>query len=461
MNNFNDVALPEALLAKLNKIGFETPTPIQAKAIPSALEGRDILGSAQTGTGKTGAFGIPLIAHLLKDKKNKALVLLPTRELALQVMNNLRDFSVGKKISTALLIGGQNYHSQFQQLKHNPRLIVATPGRLNDHLRRETADITETSYLVLDETDRMLDLGFGIQLEEIAQHLSDERQTLMFSATLPKNIQQLSDKYLTNPLRISVGETNQTAKNITQTNIELPSKQKYSTLIEELGNRDGSVVIFVKTKRSADDISSRLNDEGHRANALHGDLRQRKRDRVIQNFRNEKCRILVATDIAARGLDIPHIKHVINYDLPQCPEDYIHRIGRTARAGAEGQALNLISKADLYHWKQIDRLLNPENYANDSEAPSERRNSSNRRFKGRPFRGKKSGSGNGKPFAKRGDAKRPAGKRADGKRSDAKRADGKRVDFKRSDAKRSDSNNKGRPFAKPKRQNRRPSTKAA
>lgn len=359
MQTFNDITIPQALFHRIEQIGFVTPTPIQAQAIPVALEGSDILGSAQTGTGKTAAYGIPLIAHLLNNNHGTSLVLLPTRELAVQVMSALKQFIGRSKLSTALLIGGEEMRKQFRQLQAKPRLVVGTPGRVNDHLNRKSLQLNNTNFLVLDEVDRMLDMGFGIQLEAISQYLTAKRQTLMFSATLPPNINKVADKYLDNPIRISVGEMHVPAPKVKQTHVKVADADKYTRLLDEIQERSGSIIVFVKTKRAADAMSVKLRKLGHEADALHGDLRQSKRSRVIANFHKQKFRILIATDVAARGLDVPHIEHVINYDLPQCPEDYIHRIGRTARAGAEGEAINFLSSSDTIKWRAIQLLLDP------------------------------------------------------------------------------------------------------
>jgi ATP-dependent RNA helicase DeaD len=359
MTSFNNFVLPKQLYSNLASINFTIPTPIQEQAIPIALEGKDILASAQTGTGKTGAFGIPLVAHLIHKVNSSALVLLPTRELAMQVLQALKQFIAKERINTALLIGGDPIGKQYQQLRLKPRLIIATPGRANDHLKRKTLKLENTDFLVLDEVDRMLDMGFGIQLEEISKHLVIERQTLMFSATLPSNIKKLANKYLKDPAYITVGESHAPAEKVKQENIKLADNEKYPRLLKELDERQGSIIVFVATKVSADKIAAKLYDSGHDTKALHGDLHQLKRSRVISAFRSKKCRILVATDVAARGLDISHIEHVINYDLPQNPEDYIHRIGRTARAGAEGHAINFITSQDGAKWKNIAKLMNP------------------------------------------------------------------------------------------------------
>ncbi|MFZ4762955.1 MAG: DEAD/DEAH box helicase [Alphaproteobacteria bacterium] len=398
--DFLTLNLPAPLMAALEKMNFSTPTPIQAEAIPLGLAGRDILGSAQTGTGKTAAFSIPLVARIMENVANReagtALILTPTRELATQVkavIHQLLDLPVeasnsaddgprfrrgyrGKKrndaeavntpvsalppIRTALLIGGDSMSKQLRQLKDAPRIIVGTPGRVNDHLERGTLDLSHNHILVLDETDRMLDMGFGIQLDQIIRHLPDERQTMMFSATLPRQIVRLADKYQHQPVRISVGDQNAPATRVKQEVLYVNEGEKYNTLIQQIEQRQGTIIIFVKTKFGAEKLAARLSQHGHSADAIHGNLAQRQRDRVIAAFRSQSYRIMVATDIAARGLDIPHIEHVINHDLPQCPEDYIHRIGRTARAGAEGSAISLISPDDNSKWRAISRLLKPE-----------------------------------------------------------------------------------------------------
>ena len=394
MENFNQFDLPAPLLESLERLKFTTPTPIQAATIPLALAGRDILGSAQTGTGKTGAFGIPLIAKLLNDRQSSALILTPTRELASQVLLALQNM-LGRNspIKTALIIGGEPMGKQLGQIRLKPRLYVGTPGRINDHLERGSLNLSQVNFLVLDETDRMLDMGFSEQIQKIIKFLGKQRQTLLFSATLPKEIVKIADSYLNKPERVAIGSTSMPIQKIKQEIVHTSESEKYSKLLTQLDARTGSIIIFVKTKFGAEKMAKRLRDENHQTDAIHGDLRHTKRESVIRGFRNSKYRILVATDIAARGLDIPHIEHVINYDLPQCPEDYIHRIGRTARAGAEGEALCFVTSEDRNKWNAINRLMNP------SAAP-EKFSSSDR-----PARKKSSGGG----F--RGNASKPTGER--------------------------------------------------
>jgi superfamily II DNA/RNA helicase len=396
MKNFDGLGLNSVLQQSLKHMKYTIPTPIQAQAIPVALDGRDVLGSAQTGTGKTAAFAIPLVEALLNDERAGALVMTPTRELGKQVMEIMRQLIGPKsKINTAFLIGGDPYSKQNMQLKRRPRLIVGTPGRINDHRERGNLDLENTRFLVLDEMDRMLDMGFSIQIDRIIKYLPNERQTLMFSATMPKNILSMADKYLHNPERIAIGSTINVAENIDQKIIRVDQDKKYDVLANELQERSGTILIFVKTKHGADKLAKRLRFEDHKVDAIHGDLKQNKRERVIQAYRNKSFRILVATDVVARGLDVPHIAHVINYDMPQVPEDYIHRIGRTARAGASGEALCLVSPQDGRKWSAIEQMLFPEKYAGKpaNDHRSGKKSSGNKKFSGR---GKPYGAGRGR-----------------------------------------------------------------
>lgn len=361
MTQFTDFNLPPALHASLKAMGYETPTPVQAVAIPFALEGRDVMAIAMTGSGKTAAFSIPMISRMLASSRGTALIMTPTRELAQQVEKAIKEMlGIYSTIKTAILIGGDSMPLQVQQLRSRPRIIVGTPGRINDHLERGNLMLHDANYLVLDEMDRMLDMGFEDQIMKILKFLPMARQTLLFSATLPPQIIKISEKYLKNPERIQVGEINKAADKIKQEERFLHQDQKYDTLTSELKARDGTVIIFVRSKLGTEKLASRLRKSGFTADAIHGDLEQRNREKVLQAFRDKKHRILVATDVASRGLDIPHIEHVINYDLPQAPEDFIHRIGRTARAGAEGNSLSFITGEDKLKWHAIQKLINPD-----------------------------------------------------------------------------------------------------
>jgi len=388
MENFKLLKIEDSLKNSLHKMNFTKPTPIQGMAIPAALEGKDILGTAQTGTGKTLAFSIPLINKLILDKNAFALVMCPTRELATQVMEAIKSIISDKiNIKTALLIGGESMQKQLRQLGNRSRIIVGTPGRINDHLKRKSLNLSATKYLVLDETDRMLDMGFTPQIEMVLKFVPKDHQTLLFSATLPNDILRISERYLNKPERISTGNTSVPIAKIKQETLQVFKENKYDELIDQFLARKGSILVFVKTKRGADKMVKKLKEEGHSADAIHGDLRQSKRDRVINSFRKGLKRILIATDVAARGLDIPLIQHVINYDLPQVPEDYIHRIGRTARAGSEGSALTFLTSDDRSMWNSINKLIDP----NFKSAPSGlRRDSKNKKRRGKRPNNKKS-----------------------------------------------------------------------
>lgn len=398
LDSFASLNLPAALAKALVRMEYNTPTPIQAAAIPLAMAGRDILGTAQTGTGKTAAFAIPIIARLLSTPRGSAIVLLPTRELAVQVMGIMKQLLEGQSaIKAALLIGGESMPPQLRALSARPRLIIGTPGRIIDHLKRGSLMLHDAGFLVLDETDRMLDMGFGVQLEAILPYLAKQRQTLMFSATMPKEIVALSSKYLVNPERVSMGAVSKPVQNLVQEVVHMEESEKYTRLVKELQEREGSIIVFVKTKRSADKLTARLSAHNMNADAIHGDLRQHQRDRAIRDFRSGKTRILIATDIAARGLDIPHIKHVINHDLPQCAEDFIHRIGRTARAGADGACVSFVTREESRKWVAIERLLNPDAPRKNPMPPREANAPAGKRkrFGGGGYKGKRAGGSGG------------------------------------------------------------------
>ena len=360
MTTFKDFALPEALQHKLDALGFDKPTPVQERAIPAALEHRDILGSAQTGTGKTAAFAIPLLTKIMNHADVYGIIVTPTRELALQVDEQIRALlSAKSKIRSVVLIGGASIERQVQALGKRPKIIVGTPGRIIDHLERKSLDLSGFNYVVLDETDRMLDMGFSAPIAEIFSHVSKERQTLLFSATLPKNIQKISAQYLQNPVRIEMGQVNSVGDNIVQSTQFVSKDGKFEMLVDALREHDQSAIVFMNSKFATEKMAKRLKSAGITAEAIHGDLRQSKRERVISNLRDNKFRVLVATDVAARGIDVPHIHQVVNFDLPRQTEDYIHRIGRTGRNGAQGIALNLATRDDMEKLNDIERLINP------------------------------------------------------------------------------------------------------
>ncbi|MFH1264068.1 MAG: DEAD/DEAH box helicase [Pseudomonadota bacterium] len=360
MSTFDLFHLPPPVLSALRGMQYSTPTPIQSEAIPAILEGTDLVGIAQTGTGKTAAFGIPIVTILSKDPAATALILVPTRELAAQIHDVLTQLTRNlPAIRSCVVIGGASMHLQRLALTKRPRIVIATPGRLLDHLEQRTISFTNLKILVLDEADRMLDIGFEPQLKRIFRHVPPKRQTLLFSATFPASIERLAAQHLNHPKKISVGAISRPVDEVQQSFVNTTALEKNNVLLKELAERKGSVLIFARTKRRTDRVARLLSDSGFKADRIHGNRTQGQRTAVMDGFRKERFRILVATDIASRGLDIPHIAHVINYDLPQVPEDYIHRIGRTARAGAQGSSLCLLTPDDRDQWIALSRHLDP------------------------------------------------------------------------------------------------------
>lgn len=359
VSQFNQFNLPQSLNKSLELMDFSIPTPIQLQAIPVALQGKDIIGCAQTGTGKTAAFCIPMLVSLLNQPEKNGLILVPTRELAQQIeefWKKLIKFS--PRMPAALLIGGVSMGPQFTALKQGCRVVIATPGRLIDHLNRGSISLKSVSVLVLDEADRMLDMGFAPQLERIARTLTKERQTFLFSATTTPMMERLSKQYLSNPVMIRVGPVSQAAPQIEQLAVALSSHQfKNQALLDEVNSRQGTMLIFARTQIRTDRVARFLNNYGLEVGRIHGGRSQAQRNSALTMFRGGKTRILVATDVASRGIDVKGIAHVINYDLPETPEDYIHRIGRTARAGAAGKALSFLTPEDKGPWKNMVRFL--------------------------------------------------------------------------------------------------------
>ncbi len=356
MTSFQSMTLPDALGKALQDLQFNTPTEIQSAAIPIALKGRDLMACAQTGSGKTAAYCLPIIVGLLADDNKNALILAPTRELAAQIADVVRDLTVyTKHLRMATLVGGADIRKQIRALQAKPRLVIATPGRLTDHLKRRTLSLAQTGYLILDEGDRMIDMGFAPQLEVILKYLPKERQTLFFTATLPMKVKKLAEKYLNNPESIAVGNSDLPVDSIKQTIIQVASRDKDERLVDELNKRTGSVIIFAKTKRKTDELARYLDDYGFTVSLIHGDRTQGQRNQALQNFKMGRYRILCATDVAARGIDVPSIEHVINYDLPMMVEDYVHRIGRTGRNGASGEAVSFVAPQDHRNWLMIAR----------------------------------------------------------------------------------------------------------
>lgn len=340
---FSDFAIHEKLKANIAKRKYVHPTPIQDGAIPHVLKGRDVIGIANTGTGKTAAFLLPLIDKMFSDKKSRALILVPTRELALQIDEEFRDFSSGSGLLSALCIGGSHLQRQVMILKKRPEFVIGTPGRIKDLIERGALDLSGFNNVVLDEVDRMLDMGFLPDMKYLLGLIQEKRQSLFFSATLEKGAKELAETFLNNPVTVAI-KSRPTSENVDQDVIHVKSKEEKVEALHELllQNDFKKVIAFVRTKRNADKLAKTLTTKGFKAGAIHGDLSQGQRQRALQAFKDGRMQILIATDVAARGLDIDNVTHVINYDVPATFEDYIHRIGRTGRGGKTGVALTFI-----------------------------------------------------------------------------------------------------------------------
>jgi ATP-dependent RNA helicase RhlE len=357
--SFHTIGLSEPLLRDLTAAGLLVPTPIQAQAIPPALEGRDVIGCAQTGTGKTAAFVVPMIERLaaLPKGQPQALVLAPTRELALQIFASIEKLGRSHHISATVIVGGSDMQAQIRGLRQRPDILVATPGRLLDHMWNGTVNLAPIKILVLDEADRMLDMGFAPQINQILDALPVERQTLLFSATIQTDITRLVQASLHDAVRIMVTPASTTAEGVTQAVHHTTSQEKTKLLVSLLGLERGTVLVFARTKNRVDRLGQALEQAGHRVAVIHGDRSLPQRLRALDGFKRGQVRILVATDVAARGIDVANIGHVVNYDLPNCPEDYIHRIGRTARMKMTGRATSFVTFEERDQLSSIETLL--------------------------------------------------------------------------------------------------------
>ncbi len=364
---FTDLGLAEPLLKAIKETGYTTPTPIQTKAIPLAMQGVDLMAGAQTGTGKTAAFSLPILQRLLPMASTstspakhpvRALVLAPTRELAIQVAENVKLYAKHTPLRSHVVFGGVDIKTQLPALKQGVEILVATPGRLLDHVEQKTVQLNQVQVLVLDEADRMLDMGFMPDLKRILALLPKQRQNLMFSATFSNEIKKLADDFLTNPTLIEVARSNATNDNVKQSVYAVDSSNKQALLTQLLREDDAKqVIVFTKTKLTAGRLSRALQKSGINADAIHGDKNQKERLEALEAFKAGKTQALVATDVAARGLDISELPMVINYEIPTSPEDYVHRIGRTGRAGATGVAISLMSPDEEKYWLEIEKLI--------------------------------------------------------------------------------------------------------
>ncbi len=358
---FSQFSLSAPLMARLDANKFETPTPVQAACIPPALEGRDVLATAQTGTGKTLGFLIPIVELLQKAGARgpaaHALILLPTRELAMQVEQAFLAIRSSSEQTVALVVGGLAERSQLDAIRRGARLIVATPGRLEDYIKRRLVRLDQVKILVLDEVDRMLDMGFQPAIARIAATLPAARQTLCYSATLEGSVKEVARKYLNNPARIEIGSVLKPAENVELRTFEVEPDKKQELLEHLLGSETGSFLVFVRTKHGADRVARRLVRSGHSATQIHGDRSQAQRNQALRSFSEGRHRVLVATDVAARGIDVANVAHVINFDMPKVAEDFVHRVGRTGRASAHGVASTFAGPSERGDLRKIERTL--------------------------------------------------------------------------------------------------------
>ncbi|OSQ40637.1 DEAD/DEAH box helicase [Thalassospira mesophila] len=364
MTNFEGLNLIEPLLRNVEASGYTAPTEIQSATIPALLEGKDLMGISQTGGGKTAAFCLPLIQRLAENPKRpapgqpRALILAPTRELANQIGQCLRDFKKGIRLFSTVVYGGSPMGPQIQELRRGCDILVATPGRLLDHMSRNTVRFDDVEVFVLDEADRMLDMGFSEDVLTVAELLPYKHQTVMFSATMPDAVRHLTDRLLRDPIKVQTAPQASVTERVTQRGMFV-TRQNKTALLLQLLKREGSdrVLVFTKTKLDADELAFQLQDAGVQSDAIHGDKQQRIRQKILRNFRDGRFPVLVATDVAARGIDVPGISHVVNYDLPTDPENYVHRIGRTGRGGADGIAISFCEPRDVRHLRNIERTI--------------------------------------------------------------------------------------------------------
>lgn len=356
MVTFHDFGLSKEVLQAVGSMGFEEATPIQEQAIPTALAGKDLIGQAHTGTGKTAAFGVPLIERLSPNEPGiQALVVAPTRELAVQVAEELNKIGQFKEIRTLPVYGGQDIGRQIRALQKRPQIIAGTPGRLLDHMRRRTIRLDQIKVVVLDEADEMLNMGFIDDIRAILQETPPERQTLLFSATMPAPIQQLAQRFMKDPQVIAVRSREVTVPNTEQYHMVVEERQKFDVLCRLLDTQSPDLaIVFGRTKRRVDELHEALNKRGYSAEGIHGDMTQARRDAAMRQFKDGVIDVLVATDVAARGLDISGVTHVYNFDIPQDPESYVHRIGRTGRAGKTGSAITFVTPREINHLRVIE-----------------------------------------------------------------------------------------------------------
>ena len=383
MTQFSDLGLAEPILRALATEGYETPTPIQAQVIPAMIAGKDILGTAQTGTGKTAAFVLPLLNTLAQSKRRpepkgcRALIMAPTRELAAQIVDSVRAYGADMRISVTMIIGGVKISKQVRAMQRGMDIVVATPGRLLDLSSQNAIRFDQVETVVIDEADHMMDMGFLPQIKKVLAQLPQKRQTVLLSATMPKDIRALADKFLNDPVSIAVAAESRPVERIEQSVRFLTPNEKRGALTQILSGSDvDSAIVFTRTKRGADRVCKHLEEAGLASAAIHGNKTQSQRTRTLDAFKDRKLRVLVATDIAARGIDIDKVSHVVNFELPNVPESYVHRIGRTARAGESGTAITLCAPDERKLLRDIEKVIGnrlPGSDAAGAEAPATER----------------------------------------------------------------------------------------
>lgn len=448
MTNFESLGVSKPVVATLFQLGIETPTPIQEQAIPLLIQGRDLIGLAQTGTGKTAAFGLPLIERLLKEEKRpdnrsvRTLILAPTRELVNQIADNLRKFIRKSPLRINVVVGGVSINKQQLQLEKGTDILVATPGRLLDLCNRNAITLTAVRYLVLDEADQMLDLGFVHDLRKIAKMVPKRRQTMLFSATMPKAIADLAGDYLTDPVTVQVTPPGKAADKVEQYVHFVPGKNDKTVLLKKslTENPDGRAIVFLRTKHGAEKLAKHLEQVGYSVASIHGNKSQGQRERALKGFRDGAIKTLIATDVAARGIDIPAVSHVFNYDLPEVPDAYVHRIGRTARAGRDGIAIAFCAPDEARLLRDIEKLMGISIAVASGEPPVDLRTAPRSNNRGRGGQGQQRGQGGRGDGAQREGGHREGGRggeRREGGRSET-RADDRRGQHQRGDRRNQD-----------------------
>ncbi|MBB3390299.1 ATP-dependent RNA helicase RhlE [Rhizobium sp. BK275] len=427
MTNFESLGVSKPVVATLFQLGIETPTPIQEQAIPLLIQGRDLIGLAQTGTGKTAAFGLPLIERLLKEEKRpdnrsvRTLILAPTRELVNQIADSLRKFIRKSPLRINVVVGGVSINKQQLQLERGSDILVATPGRLLDLCNRNAITLTAVRYLVLDEADQMLDLGFVHDLRKIAKMVPKRRQTMLFSATMPKAIADLAGDYLTDPVKVEVTPPGKAADKVEQYVHFVPGKNDKTVLLKKTltANPDGRSIVFLRTKHGAEKLAKHLEQVGYSVASIHGNKSQGQRERALKGFRDGAIKTLIATDVAARGIDIPAVSHVFNYDLPEVPDAYVHRIGRTARAGRDGIAIAFCTPDEARLLRDIEKLMGISIAVASGEPPVDLRAAPRSNNRGRGDQSQQRGQGG------RGEGGQRGGERREGGRSETRNGNGR------------------------------------